>query len=40
MPEFEKVQPEVNLLVAFASSIVGAFAVGLPMTVAIIWLCS
>jgi hypothetical protein len=36
----DKVQPEVNMLAALASTIVGAFAVGLPMAVAIIWVCS
>jgi len=30
------VQPEVNVLAAFASTIIGAFAVGLPMAVAIV----
>jgi hypothetical protein len=36
----DKVQPEVNLLAAFSLAIVGAFAVGLPVAVAIIWVCS
>ena len=33
-------QPEANMLAAVASTIVGAFAVGLPMAAAIIWVCS
>jgi hypothetical protein len=40
MSELDKVQPEVSLLAAFAWAIVGAFAVGLPLAVAIIWVCS
>jgi hypothetical protein len=40
MSELDKVQPEVNLLAAFSLAIVGAFAVGLPVAVAIIWVCS
>ena len=38
--KLDKVQPKVNVLAAFASTIVGAFAVGLPMAAAIIWVCS
>jgi hypothetical protein len=33
-------QPEANLLPAFALMIVGALGVGLPMALAIIWVCS
>jgi hypothetical protein len=33
-------RPEANLLSAFTLTIVGAFATGLPMAVAIIWVCS
>jgi hypothetical protein len=40
MPELDKVQPEEDFLVAFASTIVAALAVGLPMAAAIIWVCS
>ncbi|MGB8608805.1 MAG: hypothetical protein WCD60_22835 [Pseudolabrys sp.] len=40
MSELDKAQPEVNSLAAFAWAIVGAFALGLPMAVAIIWVCS
>jgi len=35
-----KMRPEANLLSAFALSIVGALAAGLPMALAIIWVCS
>ena len=38
--KLDRVQPEVNELAAFASTFVGAFAVGLPMAVAIVWVCS
>ena len=38
--KLDKVQPEVNLLSAFTSTIVCALAVGLPMAAAIIWVCS
>ena len=38
--KLDKVQPEVNMLAGLASTIVSAFAVGLPMAVAIIWFCS
>jgi hypothetical protein len=38
--KLDKVRPEVNVLAAFASTIVGAFAVSLPMAVAIVWVCS
>jgi len=37
--ELDKVQPE-NVLAAVSLAIVGAFAIGLPMAVAIIWVCS
>jgi hypothetical protein len=40
MSELDKAQPEVNLLSAFTSTIVCALALGLPMAVAIIWVCS
>jgi hypothetical protein len=33
-------RPKANLLSAFTLAIVGAFAAGLPMAVAIIWVCS
>jgi hypothetical protein len=36
----DNVRREVNLLSAFTLTIVGALAAGLPMAVAIIWLCS
>ena len=36
----DNVRPEVNLLSAFTLMIVGAFAAGLPMALAIIWVCS
>ena len=36
----ESVRPDVNLLSAFTLMIVGAFAAGLPMALAIIWVCS
>ena len=38
MPELDKVQPEEDLLFAITSTI--ALALGLPMVVAIIWICS
>ena len=38
--KLDKMQPELNVLAAFASTIVVAFAVGLPMAAAIIWVCS
>ena len=40
MSELDKVKPEANLLAAFTSTIAVALAVGLPMAVAIIWVCS
>jgi hypothetical protein len=40
MPELDKVQPEEDLLFAFASTIATALGIGLPMAVAIIWICS
>lgn len=40
MSELDKVQPGVNLLSAFTSTIAVALALGLPMAVAIIWVCS
>jgi hypothetical protein len=36
----DKLRPEANLLSAFALTIFGALAGGLPMAVAIIWVCS
>ena len=36
----EKARPGTNLLSEFTLMIVGAFVVGLPMAVAIIWVCS
>jgi hypothetical protein len=40
MYELDKVQPGVNLLSAFTLTIFCALALGLPMAVAIIWICS
>ena len=40
MSELDKVQPGGNMLSAFASTIAAAFALGLSMAVAIIWVCS
>ena len=40
MPELDKVQPEEDLLFAITSTIAVALALGLPMAVAIIWICS
>jgi hypothetical protein len=34
------VRPEANLLFAFTLAIAGAFILGLPIAVAIIWICS
>jgi hypothetical protein len=36
----DNVRPEENLLIAFTLTIAGAVAAGLPMAVAIIWICS
>jgi hypothetical protein len=36
----DNVRPEANPLFALTLMIVGAFAAGLPMAVAIIWVCS
>jgi hypothetical protein len=36
----DNVRPEANLVFAFTVTIVGAFAAGLPMALAIIWVCS
>jgi hypothetical protein len=36
----DNARPEANPLFAFTLMIVGAFAAGLPMAVAIIWVCS
>ena len=38
--KLDKVRPEIFVLAAFASTIAGAFAIGLPMAAAIIWVCS
>jgi hypothetical protein len=35
-----KARPGINLLSEFTLVIVGAFVVGMPMAMAIIWLCS
>ena len=35
-----EVPPEPNLLLAFAMTIFGALGAGLPMAIAIIWICS
>jgi hypothetical protein len=40
MSELDKVQPRGNLLSAFSSTIAVALALGLPMALAIIWVCS
>ena len=40
MSELDKVQPKGNLLSAFSSMIAVALALGLPMALAIIWVCS
>jgi hypothetical protein len=36
----DNVRPEANPLFAFTLMIFGAFTAGLPMAVAIIWICS
>jgi hypothetical protein len=36
----DNVRPEANLVFAFTVTIIGAFAAGLPMALAIIWVCS
>jgi len=36
----DNVRPEANPLFAFTLMIVGAFIAGLPMAVAIVWICS
>ena len=36
----DNVRPEINLLSAFTLTIAGALVAGLPMAVAIIWVCS
>jgi hypothetical protein len=40
MSELDKVHLEQNFLFAFASTILAALGIGLPMAVAIIWICS
>ena len=34
------VRPELNLLTEFALTILGTLGLGLPLAVAIIWICS
>jgi hypothetical protein len=36
----ERLRPEVNLLTEFSLVVAGAFVLGLPMALAIIWICS
>jgi hypothetical protein len=36
----DNVRPEANLLSAFTLTIAGALVAGLPMALAIIWICS
>jgi hypothetical protein len=36
----DNVRPQENLLFAFTLTIAGTIALGLPMTIAIIWVCS
>jgi hypothetical protein len=36
----DNVRPEASPIFAFTLMIVGSFAAGLPMAVAIIWVCS
>jgi hypothetical protein len=36
----DELRPEANLFAAFTLTIVGAFATGLPIAVAIVWICS
>ena len=36
----DNVRPEENLIVSFTLAIAGALAAGLPMALAIIWICS
>ena len=40
MSELDKLQPEEDLLFSFVYTIAGAFGVGLPVAVAIIWIFS
>jgi hypothetical protein len=40
MSVHKNLRPDVNPLFAFTLTIVSAFAAGLPMAVAIIWICS
>jgi hypothetical protein len=40
MPELDKVQPEEDLLFAFASTIAAALGIGLTVAAAIVWVCS
>jgi hypothetical protein len=40
MMSVDKPRPEANLLSAFTWTIAAAFAAGLPMAVAIVWVCS
>ena len=36
----DQLRPEANLFAAFTLTVVGAFAAGLPMAAAIVWICS
>jgi hypothetical protein len=36
----DRLRPEVNLLTEFTLAVAGAFVLGLPMAIAIIWICS
>ena len=36
----DNARPELNPLIAFTLTIAGVIAVGLPMAVVIIWICS
>jgi len=36
----DRLRPELNLLTEFTLAIAGAFVIGLPMALAIIWVCS
>jgi hypothetical protein len=40
MPELDKVQPEEDLLFAFASTIATSLGIGFLVAAAIIWICS
>jgi hypothetical protein len=36
----DQLRPEANLFAAFTLTIAGALAAGLPIAVAIVWICS